>query len=172
MKEIIINEKNLTANDIDKRTIKSRVFIINDQEEVIIAHYADLYLLPGGKVGKNETPLNCLKREVKEETGIDLIVNDENLLFLIKYFIKDYPPRKEKDEKYNRLIETYYYLVKDNSEIKKHKLNLTKSELKKGFSLKRVKLKELADLITNHKSTNSRHEIFVKELLIALESLN
>ena len=46
--------------------------IIQNQEEavLILKHNTGKWLLPGGKIQKNESWIDALKREIKEETGI------------------------------------------------------------------------------------------------------
>ena len=171
MKEIIINEDNLKDKDINKTTLKARAVIINDQEEISIAYYAGLYLLPGGKVHEDERPLTCLKREVKEETGIKLKITDQEPELIVKHYIKDYPVRDKEQEVYNRLIETYYYFTNDNQDIDNKQLNLTESEISKGFSIKRVKLKDVNKLLASNNSNNSRNKYFTNELLTVLKEL-
>lgn len=55
--------------------------IINDKQEILIDKrlptglMANLWEFPGGKIEKGETPQDCIKREIKEELGVDIIVN-------------------------------------------------------------------------------------------------
>lgn len=62
------SEKHFTASAL----------IINDGK-VLLLHHKKLgvWLYPGGHVEKNETPEQAVKREVKEETGLDIEILDE-----------------------------------------------------------------------------------------------
>lgn len=48
--------------------------IVNEKKEVLLEKRSDngLYCLPGGSINLNETVLEGLKREVREETGIEI----------------------------------------------------------------------------------------------------
>jgi len=71
--------------------------ITNEKDEVLIGKrikepYKGRWGLPGGKLEENETLLECLKREVKEETGYDI---KNSALFDVfhhnqKAFLEDY----------------------------------------------------------------------------------
>ena len=52
-------------------------------------HLAGKWEFPGGKLDDNETPYNCLVREIKEELGVDIIPGKK--IFSIKY---EYPEKK------------------------------------------------------------------------------
>lgn len=48
----------------------------------------DTWGLPAGKISENETPLEAITREIKEETGI--VISSEKMEYLIKIFVR-YP---------------------------------------------------------------------------------
>ncbi|HWE03686.1 MAG TPA: 8-oxo-dGTP diphosphatase MutT [Tepidisphaeraceae bacterium] len=60
------------------RPVKVAIAIIQRADKVLISqrlHGAilpDLWEFPGGKVEPNETPEQCLRREIQEELGIDV----------------------------------------------------------------------------------------------------
>lgn len=51
--------------------------ILNEKNEVLLLHRTDkdLWNLPGGKVEAGEAPWEACVREVKEETGLDVVVD-------------------------------------------------------------------------------------------------
>src|SRR6202051_3583943 len=51
--------------------------ILDEQRRVLLCNRcdADLWNLPGGQVERGETPRQAVIREVKEETGFDVVVN-------------------------------------------------------------------------------------------------
>ncbi len=67
--------------------------IINKDDQILIAkrashqHQGDKWEFPGGKVEKSETPKEALRRELKEELGID--IQSVNQLIEIKHQYTD-----------------------------------------------------------------------------------
>ncbi|BAQ60039.1 mutator mutT protein [Geminocystis sp. NIES-3708] len=65
--------------------------IINDKQEILIDKrlptglMANLWEFPGGKIEKGETPQDCIKREIKEELGVDIIINHHLLDITHRY---------------------------------------------------------------------------------------
>ena len=58
--------------DADVEMIKVRLLSIVDNK-LIVANYANNYMLPGGKVDAGESLIDALIREIKEETGEELL---------------------------------------------------------------------------------------------------
>ncbi len=60
--------------DNDKRFISRCAAVIynEDKTKVLMFSFKNYYMLPGGRIEFNETSLDAIKREIKEETGYDL----------------------------------------------------------------------------------------------------
>ena len=72
--------------------VGTRAVIFNRDNEILVAHCLnpekDFYFLPGGGVWFQEKIEDCLVREVKEETGLE--VKAERLLW-VRDFIEGFP---------------------------------------------------------------------------------
>ena len=78
-----INNANLKIEDIDIVTNKVRALIIDSDNNIIVTKYADMFMLPGGKVDKGEELHEGLIRELKEELGIVFERNEiEDLIYI------------------------------------------------------------------------------------------
>jgi len=93
-----------------KNEIKVTAAVIIKNGKILLAQrgygkMAGKWEFPGGKVEEAETPQMCLKRELKEEMGVDAVVGE--LLMDYKYDYKD------------AIIHLFFFMVKDfNGEIK------------------------------------------------------
>ena len=131
-KQIITNKNNLTDNDITEVVKRVKVFIVNSSNEILLANSNHEYQLPGGHVEENEELLDTVKREIKEETGINLnVTNIEPFAASIGYW-KDWP-----EEGKNRKTEIYYFEVLTDLKPDMNNINLTEKE-KEGIPLNTI----------------------------------
>ena len=72
MEQTIFNECNLKEEEIDEISTRVKVFLLNSNNEFLLANSNGGCQLAGGHVEKNEELKNTVKREVQEETGIVL----------------------------------------------------------------------------------------------------
>lgn len=72
------------------------------------------YSFPKGHIANNETEVECAKREIKEETNLDVII-DTNFKYTISYFIGD--KKIYKDATYFVAVPKTFNLLKQDSEI-------------------------------------------------------
>lgn len=167
--EIVLNEHNLKLEDIKYKLYKSRAILVNDNDEIIICNYNGVYLLPGGSLEKDETPLGGLIRELKEEIGVSYSESELSFLTCLKYYQKDYP-RIEKDST-NRYVETNYFVGKFKG-YNLDNIKLTENEKNSNFKIELVSLDKIQELLNNINSDNPRIPFFNKELNTILNYYN
>ena len=161
MKKIIINEKNIKY---DTCLIKSRAIVFNKLGKIYVCNMNGTYILPGGTVENNETPLATLKRELKEELGIVDIKPKE--LIEIDYYHYKFPKYKT-DLFENRLNKVYYYYV-DVDVLNFDNSNLTDYEKEQNTKIEEYTIDELLEKIKI--DINNKYSPFTnKELSIILE---
>ena len=77
MKEIIINDHNLTDVDIEQKVVRVKGLIMNSRGKILLAHNNNTYQFPGGHTEENESMNDCILREIKEETGITVEITED-----------------------------------------------------------------------------------------------
>lgn len=114
-----------------KRKGASMIFI-NDHDRVLLflrddtplIPFPNMWDVPGGHVEQNETPHECIIREMKEEMGVEL-----TLFHFFKSF--DFPDREE-----------HIFWKRENIDIPT--IHLTEGQMLKWFSREEAKKTELA----------------------------
>lgn len=166
MKQIEFNEDKLMMSDIDKVTNKVRGIVLNtDNNQILLVNYAGLFMLPGGKVDEGETDYEALKREIIEESGIE--IDEEVYPFLqINSYDKNYYARKS--GVINRLTRTLFYIIETTKEIDDSKKVLTESEKKKKHTISYVDLNSVENLVKINETNNSKRKQFDREILTVI----
>ncbi len=164
MKEVIYNNGNLSDSDINDLVVRIKVLLINNNK-ILIGNESGLYAFPGGHLEKKESFNDCLKREIKEETGIEIDDSEIGEPFLkVVYLNKNYP-----EVGINRKNEIYYYVVKTDKKVDLSKTNYTKRELEKEYKIEEFDLDEVIDKITENIPNNEKNEVISRDMIIAIK---
>ena len=148
--QVIHNEDNLTLNDANKVTLRAKLIVENNNDEILICHMGVKYFLIGGHIDNDESDEQCLTREVVEESGV--ILDFSNILPIASsnYINKDYP--QNGDITYTN---TNYYAIKYDLVPNIEMQNLTEEEKKENFKLMYIHKNEVINFLENTKEINA-----------------
>ncbi len=157
--KIALFEDNLTEDDVKHLIPRKGVRAVlkhHDHYVLIYNRNWNLYTLPGGGIETNESELEALKREVKEETGF-AIKNPIKTLTLKEHF-------------YDSIWEHHYYLCETDGEAQA--INHTKEERDAGMETQLKTTDEVLELFMNHQSDRLHaDQIYQREFLGFMHSL-
>ena len=164
MKEVIYNSNNLTKEEMDEEVIRIKAMIFNSKKELLIGKTIELYHLPGGHLEEGETFLDCLKREVKEEAGIVLDIEEAEPFFTIKHYTKNY-----NDSGKNRISSIYYFAIFSDLEPNYEETKLEESEKRAQLRIVKLPNNEIRSTLSEFETDNPRSVGIAKEILQALD---
>ena len=145
MKEIIKNEFNINETEVTDNTTKAKLLYINSNNEILLAHSRNDYEFPGGTQEIGEDILDTVKREIMEETGID-ISNKEIKEFVrtISYY-KDWPEVNR-----NKKIVINYFILYCDDLPDLSKIKLTDDEKSNSFKISFISMNEVFKVINDN----------------------
>ena len=161
--EKIYNYYNITLDDIDEKTTRARALLINSNNEILMCYSNGLqhYEFPGGHLEENETLEEGLKREILEETGIIIDVENIDLFYTIKYFCKNYH-----DSGKNRLVEIYYYVVYCDCKYDDSKKNLDSNEIMQNYECQYININDLKKILIENKKTTKENNSALDDMIM------
>lgn len=161
MKEVIYNPDNLTEKDIKEIVIRVKALMINNGN-LLIGNANNVYQFPGGHLEINETFEECLKREILEETGINIDISEiDKPFFKVRYLVKN--------DNGNRIADVYYYAIKTNKEPNINNINLTEEEKENNFKIESIPLKDSIEIIRNNIPNHEKNKIISRDMILAIE---
>ena len=166
MKEIVINKAKLKPDEITEVLDKARIVLRNDNGEFVLSHFERVYFLPGGKIELGETPADTIKRELKEETNIDILLDDIEPFLLVKNYLRDYEAND--GSIVNRLVNTYYFTgftSKDDIEY----FNLTIPEKRDDLRAFYIDMEDALELLKEYNKENPKATYLALETIKVLE---
>lgn len=164
MKEVKFNDDNINENNIDKVVVRTKALLINDKNEILLGFCDNTYQFPGGHLEEGESLEECLKREIKEETGLEININNLSPFLKISHFHRNYNHQNE-----NRRNDLYYYFVKCDLNYDLANTHYDELELKHNFKLQVVKLDNIEELLLEYIDKNPINKFVTEEMLIALK---
>jgi len=157
--EIEIFADNLTKEDCDltNHSVGCRGIIKKDNKYLMVhVLKMDIFTFPGGRVEKNETLEECIKREVLEETGVLVKVLEEKIA-ITEYF---------QDSVWTNHYFICEYLNDD------YEVSLTAEETALGMETTWKTLEEIMELFENYETKHPYGEnIHNREFLGFINSL-
>lgn len=170
MKKIILNEKNLVPDSSWLNFRKVRAIVLNDKNEFLVTKEGGVYIFPGGKCEKDEPEDVAVKRELKEETGIELENETLEKVLEIEAYYDDFWDHRSMSFK-PRYMLTTYFLIKTNKKIDISNLNLTVEERKQGFDIFSCRENILYKILTEDHSNILNGKFFDEENKIVLDEI-
>lgn len=165
-KEIIINNDNLSIKDITNVVRRAKILFVNN-EELTLCYSNYNYFLIGGHNDKDESDIDCLKREILEETGVE--INLDNLLpfMTIKYLNKDYPVTGK-----NTFTMANYYVIDYKLIPNYSNMNLTTEEKEHNFKIVNINKNLIIDTLENSLEIATRKNVTLDTIKVIKEYLN
>jgi len=158
--ERIFNPNNLVYEELERFVSRVQILITNDLNQLLLCKINGTYYFVDGHVEENETLVETIKREVLEETGIDLDVDDSLEPFLVyRYYNKNHYGTGVKC-----LSTINYCSVKSDKSFNLDKRQLDANESKKDFTLEYINLDEVEEILLSSVSTPEQ-ESLTREML-------
>lgn len=164
MKEIIYNYDFLKESEVTETVIRTKAVLVTESG-IVIGNENSIFQFPGGHLEENESFEDCLKREILEETGIE--ITDEKIdkpFMKVTYLSKDWP-----EEGKNRKAEIYYYAIETLKKPDISKVNYTEHEKEENFKIEVFPLKEAISIIKNNIPNNKMNKIIAPDMILAIE---
>ena len=166
MKRVFINDDNLTVDDLAYEVIRVKGFIVNNENEILVAHNNNTYQLVGGHVEKDEDMENALIREIKEETGIG--IEDISGPFMqIMTYAKNYFNSGK-----NVCNKIYYYRILSNDVPNFNETNYDELESQTDFGLFYVKVEDFDEFFFFCMNDGMIDKNIGREMFLVLEEYN
>lgn len=160
IKEKLYNKDNLTKEDITETVVRVKMLLVNSKNEVLLGFCHNTYQFPGGHQEDGETLIDCVIREVKEETGIELTLDEAEPFFVIRHYSKNYHDSGE-----NRCSEIYYFEIKTDEEYDLSKADYTENEKDGQFELRYIDLDKVEEVLNESISWNEKNAVIVPEMI-------
>lgn len=166
MKRILINDNELSLDDIDYEVIRVKGIVMNSNSEVILVENNNTFQFPGGHIRKEESLESCLKREIKEELGINLDIEEGPFMMLTTYDNNYFNTGSKVCSK------IYYYVILSDIEPDLNNLSLDALEKETEFNILKINISSLEEFLTKCLNDGSIDPNIGREMLLVIKEYN
>ncbi len=163
MKEVLFNYDELKKEEIDELIIRTKGLIINSNNEITLGYCHKTYQFPGGHLEDNESLEECLLREIKEETGMEIKNYTMKPFEKITHYTKNY---RNTDKNRENII--YYYILKTDDKYNNENTHLDEYEKLGNYVVKTIPLDKVEKILIDSIPDNPINQIIVSEMLEVL----
>lgn len=167
MIELIKNKNDIKEFDVNNVVTRVKALIITSDNRILLGHSHSEYQFPGGHVEANEDLLLGLRRELKEETGLEFDTSNLKPFAVRNSYYKDYPT-----ENINTKIVIYYFIIKDDRIPDLKNTSYTEEEIDGNFSLRYIPLNIVNDVLNEKMDMSGDTNGITHEMLEVLEHFN
>lgn len=165
MKRILINDDNLDENDLDYDVVRVKGLVVNSLDDLIIVENNYTYQLPGGHNRKDEALEDTLAREIREELGIKVSIDNGPFMMVITY---DSNYMNSGSKVCNRI---YYYIVKTDLEPDINNLSLDAIEKETEFNILKIKVNDLTSFLKKALDDGKIDSCIGREMLLVSQEM-
>ena len=161
MKKIVINnEYNLKDADMTEVVQRVKGLLINSKNEILLGYSHHDYQFPGGHVEENESLVETLHREILEETGMNLKLDNSTPFACTIGYYKDWPMEGK-----NRKTEIYYFEVRTDELPNLENTEYTEDEIDGNFELRYIPLDNVEEELRRNAEEYGDTKGIAKEML-------
>ena len=167
MEILSYNKLNIKDEDVTLFVTRAKAFVCTPDNKVWIATSNGGCQLPGGHVEQGEDVVATLIRELKEEAGVDVTVDEiTGPFFELRHYIRN-------SENKNRLSKIQYFYVKTDKTPDKTKTNFTPHEKEYNFTINYVDFDKVEDYVKSFMGHDQSqiNKIIAQEVLEAFYKL-
>lgn len=151
MKQVVFNKERLTDDEIEMREQRVKIILRNSKDELLLCKVDGVYHFVGGHPKGKESINECAKREVKEETGIDMESESFTPFLELKQYKSDYFGTGK-----NGLATITYIDGKTDERFNYEERNLDEKEAEKDFVLEYVKMDEAMRVLEDNREVSKK----------------
>lgn len=162
---MVINLDAMNPEEVNSYFHKVRAIIFDSSGKLYLSMMKGTFTLPGGGVEENETLEEAIKRELKEELGIDVSTDELQYIGNYQFYHKNFPDFKGRTNRLNEI--DLFYVIKEKA-FSLEACQFTELEKDQNLKIIAIELSEIEGLL-NIKNNNPYKKALDEELIFFIK---
>ena len=145
MISIVTNNDNLKESDMTEIVVRVKAILVNSNNEILLGYSHNDYQFPGGHVEENESLVDALEREIKEETGIVIDLQKEKYFATSIGYWKDHPKVGV-----NRKTIVYYFKIFTDLKPNLDNTSYDAGEIRGNYTLRYIPISDFEKVLSEN----------------------